>query len=443
MIDQKTGKAIPGFLRDLKLFEVSGCDVPANPHANIVLLKADGLPMVKSVTLATLPAALKSMPGVAQQQFVIAANLKFAGGADEDAAFKYAWKVLKGVWQRDAAGSWTMKAAPPFVAKPKDEEEPEPAPADPAAAAPEPAPADPAAIAEPAAEPEPDAEVAPAPEPAAEPAAEAAPEDDPAKKYPWMAKTFLMELAKEAGAIDELKKLIKSNPAMAGIDAGDPGDHTVKLMEKTMTDSTTKVAELESQIATLKTNLAKAQGTIVELTTAKTAAETKLADLTKSIEVAKTDESMEIGEGEARQTVRKSVVGDQTWAIFKAQAAQIAKAEAEREALVFTKRASDEIGALPGDLSVKGQVLKALTGIGDETVRNCAFAMLKAGSAAMKSGFRPVGVDGGGDEDDPVTKLEKMAKEYAKTHSVNIAKAMDVVVQTDEGKRLYRDSLNG
>jgi hypothetical protein len=97
------------------------------------------------------------------------------------------------------------------------------------------------------------------------------------------------------------------------------------------------------------------------------------------------------------RTIRKSVVGADQFEIFKATAARIEKQDKEiaserdlRKNAEFTKVAEDKLGDLPGEITAKVAVLKALEPIPAE-VRKTLDAMLDAGAKAIKSAFDRLG----------------------------------------------------
>lgn len=116
---------------------------------------------------------------------------------------------------------------------------------------------------------------------------------------------------------------------------------------------------------------------------------------------------------------------------------RIAKAEREkRETLELTKRADDELGHLPGEVDVKVVLLKAVNGIEDESVRKSISEMLKAADTGASGAFETSGTTDVA-KGDAEEQLNTLAKAYAKENNVSQAKAVDEVLKTDEGSRLY------
>lgn len=233
----------------------------------------------------------------------------------------------------------------------------------------------------------------------------------------------------------EIEKLF-TDPASSGVfHAGYfAGDRVSK--EKSMTDNTQKVADLEKSVADLTKRAEKAEADLAKANTDLTAANAKVADLTKAADIAKNDEVLKVGETE----VRKSAVGEASFAFMKAQQAEIAKARDEAEMERLTKRASDELGHLPGEAIAKAKVLKAIGGMGEED-RKALDTMLKAGEAAIAKGFTTFGIKPGAtNSDDPIAKLDGLAKARAAKDSIPYAKAYTAVLETAEGQELYAAS---
>lgn len=102
------------------------------------------------------------------------------------------------------------------------------------------------------------------------------------------------------------------------------------------------------------------------------------------------------------------------------------------------KRASDDLGNLPGEMNVKTALLKAVDGIADEATRKSALALLKAGNDGIAKAFKRAGTTSipshGGDA---AEQLESLAKRHAEQHKVSIEQARVDVLGTPEGERLY------
>jgi hypothetical protein len=237
-------------------------------------------------------------------------------------------------------------------------------------------------------------------------------------------------------AEEEVEKLF-ADPATSGVFyAGSPGS-TVNKGESDMTDLEKKVGDLTSQVADLTKRAEKAEADLAKANTELTTEKAKVADLAKAADIAKNDEVLKVGETE----VRKSAVGEANFAFMKAQQAEIQKARDEADMERLQKRAETEIGHLPGEAIAKAKVLKAINGMGEED-RKVLDAMLKAGEAAVAKGFEKFGVSPRTPigSDDPMAKLNELAKARATKDSTSFEKAYTAVLGTPEGAALYAES---
>jgi len=123
----------------------------------------------------------------------------------------------------------------------------------------------------------------------------------------------------------------------------------------------------------------------------------------------------------------------------------------KRETLELAKRADELIPNLPGTPEVRGQLLKAVEGIGDENVRQGALEALKAANGGIfeRSSETPeeAGLEKGEGYRAPAgtaeAELERLVKSYQKEHSVPEYKAWDEVLKSEEGATLYRKFTEG
>ena len=138
------------------------------------------------------------------------------------------------------------------------------------------------------------------------------------------------------------------------------------------------------------------------------------------------DETLEV----AGREIRKSVVGEDQFEIFKSQQVQIdkqsqelVKSEERRSKAELTKRAETELENLPGDLDAKIKVFKALVEM-DEDARKPLEDMLEAGNKAVSAAFKQIG-HGGGDGDVPAaTEFNKRVAEVKKREDCSATEAM-------------------
>lgn len=229
-------------------------------------------------------------------------------------------------------------------------------------------------------------------------------------------------------------------------------DPNMAATEAQVTELTESVEALTKSLEDTKAELAKAE----KLAKASDAVKAYMAKLSdeekgkfmalssedqekKAAAVKKADETIEIH----GQVIAKSAVGDGMFAVMKAQAIEIAKAnerieKAEREAelQVLAKRADDELAALPGDRLAKARILKASDSLSTED--KAAFdAMLKAANSTLAKAFTTVGKSGTGnvEEGSAEDKLNKKAEEIAKRDGISIQKAYATAVS--ENPALY------
>lgn len=112
------------------------------------------------------------------------------------------------------------------------------------------------------------------------------------------------------------------------------------------------------------------------------------------------------------------------------------------------KRAESDLKYLPGTVAVKMELLRAAERIEDKEAREAAVAALKSQNEALRKAFRPVGVsgtppamEGSGSAQD---QLDELAEKYQKDHpgeKLTINQAMEKVLDTDEGRELYKQSV--
>ena len=92
-------------------------------------------------------------------------------------------------------------------------------------------------------------------------------------------------------------------------------------------------------------------------------------------------------------------------------------------------------------------ILKGIDQIADEAVRKAALDGLRAADKALAPMFKRAGVNGstgpdlGETSESPVAKLNAMANDIAKRDNVTFAKAMITATQTEEGGKLYAESV--
>lgn len=118
---------------------------------------------------------------------------------------------------------------------------------------------------------------------------------------------------------------------------------------------------------------------------------------------------------------------------------ELKKERDERETLEFTKRATEELGNLPGEMPSKIALLKAVEKIEDKEVRTSVLGILKSHCESFKPAFE---TRGSSSLTGPTASLDAMAKKYAEDHKLSYEKAYSEVISTPEGKRLYEQTLS-
>ncbi len=194
---------------------------------------------------------------------------------------------------------------------------------------------------------------------------------------------------------EEVEKIAKASPDAADmaafIKAGVSG--VASEGDNLMAEDVNKVATLEKQVADLTKERDDAVAAKAKAEEDSKEKEDALAEMKKANDLAKGDEVLKVGETE----VRKSAVGDASFAMLKAQQGEIAKERDARLLAELTKRAGDDYGHLPGTDVEKAALLKHLNGATEE-VRKTADQIMKAGEDGNAQAFINKGHGGGGNE---------------------------------------------
>jgi hypothetical protein len=115
----------------------------------------------------------------------------------------------------------------------------------------------------------------------------------------------------------------------------------------------------------------------------------------------------------------------------------IREAEAKAAEVELAKRA-EKLVHLPGSEKAKVELLKSVEGIADEAVRAEVLAALKSKTEGLAPAFEMAGVVAKSASGET---LDDLAKSYASKNNVSLAKAMDAVLKTSHGAKLYAESL--
>lgn len=107
------------------------------------------------------------------------------------------------------------------------------------------------------------------------------------------------------------------------------------------------------------------------------------------------------------------------------------------DALVFNKRADDELSHLPGNKVSKSALLRAVDGIEDEAIRKNVLLTLKAADDSGSSHFKRAGTTEPTINKSASDKLGEKISKYATDNSVSEVEANTAVMNTQEGRALY------
>lgn len=259
------------------------------------------------------------------------------------------------------------------------------------------------------------------------------------------ARKHIISRARSLGAVSELPESwgVKKNAEDLGNSTTDNnGDNpmsdakTVEELQKNLDELTEKLAEAETLA-----KMSDAEKAYMDKMSAKDKPAfmaMSAADRAKKIAaVAKNDETVEV----AGQTISKSEVGDKQFAIFKAQADELAEirkqAKADREAVEtakLEKRATEELPNLPGEVSVKARVLKAIDGLSEDD-RKAASQMLKSANEVLAKSMETIGRGSDKSDGSAIAEIEKKAEEIAKRDG--IGKAAAIAKAWTENPALY------
>lgn len=137
--------------------------------------------------------------------------------------------------------------------------------------------------------------------------------------------------------------------------------------------------------------------------------------------------------------VAKSAAGPM-FAVLKSQDAQLRKMQEEQQMQKAIATVTTDFGNLPGEPLAKAKAVMGLNGL-DAATRTWVTDTLKAADNLYKERRQPAADTGVADDESADAKLEKMAKEYAATHKVSQASAYATVLQTEQGRELYKQSM--
>lgn len=120
-----------------------------------------------------------------------------------------------------------------------------------------------------------------------------------------------------------------------------------------------------------------------------------------------------------------------------------AESEARRYTGELNKRAESDLANFPGESDHKVVLLKAVDGIEDAGDRDKVLEMLKSHNEALNKGFQTLGVDTGAAPNGPEAELEKLAQAHMSKSDTSYEAAYAHVIQTPEGRKLYKETMQG
>lgn len=223
--------------------------------------------------------------------------------------------------------------------------------------------------------------------------------------------------------------------------------------EVSMSDELTKkVEELEGQVEDLTKKLEKS-ASLLGLNDAQREFHKGLADEAAEKFVSATSDERDVmikAAADADETVvigdtemKKSVLGDEAFAIIKQQAADLEKAQKDVEEATakvvqeqLNKRAG-ELKHLPGTDEAKITLLKSVDSIEDETIRKSVLEVIKASNEDMAKAFEEKAHQAPEDAGTPEVQLGAMVKKYSEDNKVSEVEAFSKVLDTPEGAELY------
>lgn len=134
------------------------------------------------------------------------------------------------------------------------------------------------------------------------------------------------------------------------------------------------------------------------------------------------------------QELHKADIGDALFAVIKSQQSKIHEETSKREEAEFAKRAETELPHIPGDAKMKGRFLKHVESIQDEDLKKFATETLKSMNGISKL-TNEVGV--GGEAVVHENDFDKRAQDIANKEGIDLPHAIDKLMATPEGKKLY------
>lgn len=211
-----------------------------------------------------------------------------------------------------------------------------------------------------------------------------------------------------------------------------------KILEevtKALSPVVAKVEDLSQKVDTLKA--AKPE---VEPEDKKEDKNSKMKPEKKSEDVAEVDETL-AKQAQEVEEMKKSLA--ETLSDLKKQAEDLQKQadelKLEKQLLAIQKQIETEYPYLPGTQEQKVDLFKRLSE--DEFGKSVLKQLSDKNQGLMKTYGHSV--PGAAGSEDPQAKLDQLSKAYADEHKVSLAKAEAAVLETNEGRKLYKELVEG
>jgi len=230
------------------------------------------------------------------------------------------------------------------------------------------------------------------------------------------------QVTKMEQQVDTLKKQLAAatdgnDVAKKAADLTAQLDEAAKALDQAIAavdESTAKNAYLEAMVSLTPTQRAH-YDTIAKADDKAKFLEMEEEEKEEEVKKATSKEESVVVEG---RTIRKSVVGEDVFAVMKAQADRIAKNEKDlsveretRKNIEFQKRADAEFSHVPGTAEERGQMLAAIDKM-EDPLKKSFLAVFTQSEKLAKAGFEKLGAGGGERSRSDDGKISKAARDF-------------------------------
>lgn len=139
--------------------------------------------------------------------------------------------------------------------------------------------------------------------------------------------------------------------------------------------------------------------------------------------------------------IAKSATGA-LFATLKSQDLELRKMRDEQQLSKAAAQVAADIPDIPGEPMAKAKMLMGIQSL-DAGVREMLNTTLKAANDLWKARKAPAGEQGGEQLEKAADQLEALVKTHAETNNVSMSVAYDAVLKTEQGRKLYTESLEG